>query len=356
ESGERETVTGDRVAYDLFIPRPADGLPAVILTHGFGRNRTYHRENAAALARRGHIVLTPDMSPLLGGAPAQERNIANTVDHMHWLARRARTTGDTLYGALDPARIGLAGHSAGGAVTFEAAAASRDTGVPAAAVCLLDMVPWQRTLGAAAQFPVLPFCSLRSEPGACNRYGSVLGILERLPFITEDIRVAGATHCDPENPSDALCGLACGAADPARQAVYQQLMTCFFSDALQAPPLPGGPACFTGCLADAEAAGAIVRHPTDAPPSVAFVSPAAGDVWAAGSTQTVRWIARGIAGRVTLYASFDGARYRPVARALPNSGAYTLAVDAPPAARVRCALVCLSAPRVYAVSGVFSIR
>jgi pimeloyl-ACP methyl ester carboxylesterase len=295
------------------------------------------------------------MSTLLRGASDQLRNIANTVDHLHWLARRAGTDGDSLFGRLDPARMGLAGHSAGGAVAFEAALlAVNDTA--AAAVCLLDAVPWPRTIAKADGLPVLPFCSLRSEPSSCNRYGTVLRILERIPFVTADIRIVDGTHCDPENPSDALCGLACGNAHPERQAVYQFLMARFFEDALRGP-LPETPGCAFADWLDAYArAGAVVPHATDLPPALVFVSPAEGAVWPRGSPQTLRWTAYGIAGRVTLSVSCDGGRFRPFARAVPNTGVFPLTVGTNPRIPTRCATVRFAvsapgSPGLTAVSG-----
>jgi dienelactone hydrolase len=365
ESGTRATVTGDRLDYTLFRPLPAPGLPpppypAVVLTHGFARNRAFHRDNAQYMGARGFVVLTPDMSTLLRGATDQQRNIANTVDHMHWLAQRAGTPGDALFGLLDPARIGLAGHSAGGAVSFEAAMRSVNGSVHAAALCLLDGVPWSRTVAKADGFPVIPFCAPRSEPSACNRYGDVLRLLERLPFVTTDIRIVGGTHCDPENPTDALCGLACGDADSERQAVYQALMARFFEEALRGPlPEPPGRA-FAEWLDAYEAAGAVVPYETDLPPLLVFDAPADGALWPRGSTQTLRWTAYGIAGRVTLSISCDGRRFRPFARAIPNTGRYTITLGThPPIPRpcttVRVAVTTLGSPRLSAVSGAVSV-
>ena len=146
ERGWRPTASCERVRYDLFIPHPDAALPpppwpAVVLSHGFARDRTRQRNNAMYLAERGVVVMTPDMTSLLGGEPAQLRNIAYLVGDVAWLAERSATPGDALYGLLDPTRIGLAGHSAGGAVSFEAAIDTQSTPTPVSAVCLLDNQP-----------------------------------------------------------------------------------------------------------------------------------------------------------------------------------------------------------------------
>ena len=129
-----------------FIPQSGPGLPqppypAVILTHGFARDKKFHRKNARYMAERGILVLTPNMSSLLGGERAQIKNMENTVDHIKWLITRSENPGDVLYGLIDPNAMGLAGHSAGGAVSFEAAIRAQTSGYPVAALCLLDAVP-----------------------------------------------------------------------------------------------------------------------------------------------------------------------------------------------------------------------
>jgi len=264
ESGTRQAVTGARVAYDLFIPRPAADLrgppfPAVILTHGFARDRTFHRNNALYMAQRGIVVLTPDMVSLLGGAASQPANIAILSDHVRWLTERSTTAGDPLAGILDARCIGLAGHSAGGAVSFEAAVKTQEGPAPVAAVCLLDAVPWDRTLERAADLRPMPLASIRSEPGPWNLNGHVLDLLNRLTFNVEDVRVVGSTHCDPENPTDLMGQLACGPSTEKHRAIYQRLMYLFFRDALKGPRLEQEDEAYADALQRLQAAGLISR-------------------------------------------------------------------------------------------------
>ena len=266
EQGRRPTTSGKRVRYSLFIPQPDAALPpppwpAVVLSHGFARDRTRQRNNAMYLAQRGIVVLTPDMAGLLGGESAQLNCIADLVDDVAWLAQRSAAPDDALTGLVDPARIGLAGHSAGGAISFEAAIDAQNTTTPVAAVALLDAVPWDRTIARAAGFPTMPFASWRSEPGPCNADGSVRSLLSGLPFPTEDVLIVGGTHCDPENPSDALCALACCRSTTGRQALYQQFLYLFVRDALQAPFVPGEPEEYEAALDAAATLGLIVRTP-----------------------------------------------------------------------------------------------
>lgn len=52
----------------------------------------------------------------------------------------------------------MAGHSAGGAVLFEAASLLHAEGLRISCLCLLDAVPWPRTAVAAASWPVTKVC------------------------------------------------------------------------------------------------------------------------------------------------------------------------------------------------------
>ena len=266
EEGERKTSTGDTVAYELFLPTPGQDLPpppwpVVVLTHGFGRDYHYHAKNARYMARRGIVVLTPNMTSLTLGRPAQVRNIVNTVDHIVWLQRRAMSGHDPLKGSIDRNRIGLAGHSAGGAISFEAAILSQERGIPVAGLCLLDGTPWDRTLNRAPRLRWLPFASLRSEASVCNFHGKVVSLLGRLSFPTEDIQIMEGTHCDAENPSNATCWFLCGGKNGDGQHLYQQLMYLFFQDALGVPRLEENQETYSELLKSLAARGTITRRP-----------------------------------------------------------------------------------------------
>lgn len=242
ETATRQTSAGDSISYDLYVPQalpslPAPPWPALVLNHGFARDKRHHADTARFLAERGLIVLVPNLVSLLGGEPAQLRNVVNTVDHMSWLRTRSATPGDRLFGVLDPLRIGLAGHSAGGAIALEAARVQeREAGLPVSALVLLDAVPWPRTLARAEELLPIFALSLRSDPSACNAFGSGLGVLDVVRFPMDDVRVVQATHCDPEGPSDVLCALACGAATEHGRSLYRWLLYSFLRETLKAPP------------------------------------------------------------------------------------------------------------------------
>ena len=259
ESGTRLAASGDEVPYDLFIPvPPADAVvrpaPAVILTHGFGSNKFFHRNQAIYMVRRGMIVMTPNLVRLFTGE-SQLRNIDNTVGHLEWLAQRTATPGDELFSRLDPARLGLAGHSAGGAVSFEAAAGAQERGLGLVSLVLLDAVPWPRTVQHAGQLAPLWLSSLRGEPHPCNAGGNILTLLPNLTFPTVDTRIIGGSHCDPLNPGIAVCNILCGDSPPGTDTIFARLMYLFFRDTFGLPELGGDPLSYAQALALYELTG-----------------------------------------------------------------------------------------------------
>jgi len=360
ETGSVETVSGDTVAYDLFIPQPDAGrppppYPAVILTHGFARDKRYHRSNAVYLAERGIVVLTPNLTSLLGGASDQLRNIANTQGHVSWLISRSRETGDVLEGLIDKRRIGLAGHSAGGAVSFEAALGLQSSVFPASALCLLDAVPWPRTVRTADALEEAPFCSLRSEPSACNNHGSVLKLLERLDFAAADIRIAGATHVDPENPTDLLAALVCGGTSDYRRGVYQRLMYLFFQDAFGMQSVETEHMTYEAALIELVSGGDVHLNRAGAKHPLEVSAPRDGDVWVMGRTYELRWRSAGSEGAVDILASADGRKWLTLAESVADDGSFAIRVAAGPYSSVRLRVVSCSDPSSFADSGVFSV-
>jgi len=190
------------------LMRPAAATPggrtgAVVIVHGFARDRTAHLRTLHDLAARGLIAFAADMVGLLSGESAQLRNIEGVVSHFQWLCHRGNTPGDPLFEALDPLRIALVGHSAGGAVCLEATWRLQAMGLPPTGLGLLDAVPWPRTM---EEVPVrlqrLSVCSLRCEPSSWNLHNRILDLQRLLPFETVDLFLVGAAHADVERQLD----------------------------------------------------------------------------------------------------------------------------------------------------------
>lgn len=223
----RMTANGDRIEGTLYIPHGLQGEetsphPMLILSHGFSRDYGRHVANAIAYACAGIVTYTPNLVPIDAWALDDERQVANVVDHVKWLRQRASDPTDAFYGVGDPRRIALGGHSAGGAVSVAAVEKLQKEGIPISALVLLDAVPEQRTLEAAARLEPLPAISLRSRPGPCNAFGSVKSLEETVPFPVYSELLERATHCDPESPTDVLCRLLCGGSSEEARLAYRE--------------------------------------------------------------------------------------------------------------------------------------
>ena len=177
-SGVR-VVNGSALAYDLYVPNArSTALAGIVLLHGFAADRRSVAGHAARLAGAGvAAVLTPDMSSLMsgGGEVARSRNIAQAADQALWLATLPQLVGGP--------GVALAGHSAGGAVVFEAAAALAAQGAAPRGVVLLDGVPWERTAAAAAAWPAaqVPLLAIRGASDSWNMNGKLRSVLSALP-------------------------------------------------------------------------------------------------------------------------------------------------------------------------------
>jgi dienelactone hydrolase len=199
---------GSQLPYDLYVPEGTQGpLLGVVMLHGFSSNRTSLCGHARRVAASGMAaVLTPDGSSLMKGgmAVAQERNIAQAVDFAAWLAEQPSVKGGP--------GIVLVGHSAGGAIAFEAAMAMAAAGAAPRAVFLFDPVPWPRTLALAPKFPSaqVPLFAVRCPDSAWNAKGSMRGLVQAIPQDEPGACVAympRSRHGDPVDPMPAkgLC-------------------------------------------------------------------------------------------------------------------------------------------------------
>jgi dienelactone hydrolase len=309
-SGAR-SFEGFEVAYDIFLPptfvagssspRP---LPLALLLHGFAGKKEHMLGHATRLAALGLVVMTPNMSSLMkpSTGEAQGRNIRAVVDHVRWMCSLPSTwrggeagsgvVGDGSGRLVDPSLVFLFGHSAGGAVVFEAAAemGKGSTPRPPACVVLLDGVPWPRTIAgafecpcgvctsvasplfpphsmpspppaAAPSFPLSStvLLSLRSEPSAWNMKAEILKALAALPNgsaagtiaggpfaplppsattspLLLDLLIRRSGHGDPVDPKGSECFLKMMGllGPPACWAVYEGLIAAVAEDAIGA--------------------------------------------------------------------------------------------------------------------------
>lgn len=231
----RLTSLGDRIEGVLYVPlrferSEVSSYPVLILLHGFSRDYGRHTANAIHYACAGFVTYTPNLIPVDALASDDERQVANVVDHVKWLRGRALDPSDPLYGVLDPQRIVLGGHSAGGALSVEALERLQNEALPVSGLFLLDAVPHERTLEAAAKLKPLPILSVRSRPGPCNAYGSARTLEDTIPFQITSFFVPSATHCDPESPTDILCRLLCGGTSEEARVFYRERVLEFLQE------------------------------------------------------------------------------------------------------------------------------
>ncbi len=206
-----DATDGHRVTLDVY---PAAGPPrgAVILSHGFTRSRRTLAGHAQALAEAGVLALTPDL-PCTFDFRCNARALAALVG----LLRAGGPFGAPVE------RVVLVGFSAGGLSSLLAA----DTpGV----VGFVGLDPFDRTVSgeterlglAAAGRLRTETLLLRAPPSRCNGSAAAAPWAAELPMLWRDELIEGASHCDFESPTDWVCRLACGGADPARQQQVRQ--------------------------------------------------------------------------------------------------------------------------------------
>ncbi|MBK6684288.1 MAG: hypothetical protein IPG45_07430 [Deltaproteobacteria bacterium] len=228
---EPGTVLADNVEIPVQVHHP-DGpgpFPVVTLMHGNLRTGRYHAVLAQTLASRGFVVLLPDMPCGLSGCD-HEANARQLQALLAWAVTESAGSG-ALAGKIDGTKQGMIGHSYGGLGTFLSA---RPNTVQA--IVLFDP---KDDLGAAANDATMvdvPSAHLMAtNRGACNDdWGTAVYPQTGAPHLR--IRVVGSGHCDPEDPSDSLCPLACGRGDRSTTPIFRRYAIAFLGCVLQADP------------------------------------------------------------------------------------------------------------------------
>ena len=141
-----------------------------------------------------------------------------------WILARDADSASIFYGRVDQGATGSSGHSAGGLSAI--VAASRDARIRATAP--RDPVD-SAGLGVGALANVhVPVAITYSEDSSCNASGSARTLFAAASAPKLGIKIVGATHCDPEDPTNILCTLTCGSANSARQTLYRRYTTGWF--------------------------------------------------------------------------------------------------------------------------------
>ena len=92
----------------------------------------------------------------------------------------------------------------------------------------------------------MPGLALFADPHGCNAQGNGQAFVSSWGGPVGSGRIAGATHCDPEFPSNGSCTLFCGKPNPERHARFVELATL---------TLRAGLSCDEAALASLNGAG-----------------------------------------------------------------------------------------------------
>jgi hypothetical protein len=261
ERGKRRTADGRERTYTLYTPQAPTGLPAgpyplAVLIHGFLMTGEQQSNNAQALAERGFVVLTPDVTKLLLGDENRMENVRDVVDHMRWLLDKS----GPLNGTIDPTRVAIGGNSSGGAVILEVVLEAQKTHVPVAALVSLDGVLWDRSFDGIAKIQPVKFLSLRAIPSLCNEHARLLEHLADLKFPIDDVELVGAHHCDVENPTTIRCSCVCGTSSNKYRRIFTQLMYTWLHDTFDTPTFSQTAPSFTKLVRSLQSDNQAIAH------------------------------------------------------------------------------------------------
>lgn len=272
----QHNVGGIKYAYELHMPSEMESgeppgeanngesssFPLVVIIHGFNGSLKNHRVLAEYWSGLSCIVLVPTLANMMAVLQSsrhqlRRRGIDAVCDFVRWLAVKRNTTGgDPLHNRIDRERIGLVGHSAGGAIVYEASCLLQAENVcPPRAICLFDGVPWLHTIDRARNNELLAttdveafyqrdtvvdgdaeersrcvICSLRAEESSYNANGLVLELLAQATGSFMDILIPGAKHADFADDAYKSLLLRCMglASSEGTQARIRRISTAFF--------------------------------------------------------------------------------------------------------------------------------
>jgi dienelactone hydrolase len=221
EHGILAPPTGLAVPYAHYpTASPGHSGDLVVLGHGFLRAKERMDGLARALAAHGITAVALDFRAARPWDHGAIRNGLDMIRVAHVLGAR---------------RVVYVGFSAGALAAL--VAARNDP--RARGVVVLDLVD-ARGLGVVqARALERPLIALVGEPSSCNAYNNGLKVLAAARQVSSG-RIAGASHCDFETPTDWLCRLVCaggasGGAAQRAEVVRRTLVAV--RDLL--PPVPG---------------------------------------------------------------------------------------------------------------------
>lgn len=121
------TITGDNNLADIYYPNPTDlktsnySFPVAVLVQGALVDKSYYSNYAQQVASYGFVVLVPNSkraSPTFGEALLPQTSQIDTA--LQQIVVENKNASSPIVGLLDTEKIGLLGHSLGGAVGLSA--------------------------------------------------------------------------------------------------------------------------------------------------------------------------------------------------------------------------------------------
>lgn len=203
---------GGTISTFVYTTSAAGLRPLIVFRHGFSRSKAVLNDYGTHWAKRGFNVILNDsrtgISPDYTGKDSNDM-----IDCANWAVLRSATAGNYLTNKIDPSRVVLGGHSAGG-YTAEIATyknvAQGEGNFDCAVMVLYDPVPTD--VGYAetiAQSITIPSVMLYGVSDICNSFGSGTGIFQNTAGPSYGIYVKAADHCDFESYYTSACAIAC---------------------------------------------------------------------------------------------------------------------------------------------------
>lgn len=195
------------------VPDYTDGpFPLVVFSQGFLLTVSAYNRLLNAWASAGYVVAAPTypwtnpLSPTGGGVKPNENDLVNHPADLRYvistLQSEAHQQGNLLHGLLNPASVGIIGHSDGGEVSLAVAANSayQDSAVRAAAI--LSGAEWDGFAGTYYSQGSPPLLVVQGDHDIVNAPGCSVQLYDQAPQPKYFLDVPGAGHEEPYVNSD----------------------------------------------------------------------------------------------------------------------------------------------------------
>lgn len=233
----------------LWVPGSSGPHPVVSLSPGLQQPAIAYAPYGKRLASWGFVVMMRDDPGVLVQTPTVAADLAYAIGT--WLPAANADAQSPLFGKVDAARVGLAGHSRGGQATLVAA----EGGLKGKVKAWFGLDPVDSNVSNAQARTNLPQIGIPTTflgatvSGACSPMADNYTVLYGLaPSPAVRIDGLGAGHVQFEDPATCvLCGLCspAGTADSAVVLAYSvRYLTAFFARELQSDASVG--AAFQG--------------------------------------------------------------------------------------------------------------